>query len=249
VTRGVALVRPPSARLAEGIVTHVERRPVDVERAGEQWLAYLDAIHDAGWEVLALEPDESPDSVFVEDVLVVRDGVVVLTRPGAPERRAELAGAERALAQLGLEPRRIEAPATLDGGDVLQTPDAVYVGVGGRTNADGARQLGQLLGAPILPVRVDGMLHLKTGAGVLPDGSLVTNGPLADRALGMPEPSGAQVLALDARRVLLAADCPRSAELLAARGFEPVLVDISEFQKLEGCVTCLSVLLTARGSS
>ena len=88
----VAVVRRPSPALAAGIVTYVERLPVDVSLALEQWAKYVDALRDAGWAIEELDPDESPDSVFVEDVLVVYDGTVVVTRPGAPERRRELLG-------------------------------------------------------------------------------------------------------------------------------------------------------------
>lgn len=247
--RGTALVRRPSPRLADGIVTHVERRPVDVELAWAQWEVYVGVLRHAGWTVVELEPaDESPDSVFVEDVLVAHEATVVLTRPGAPQRRAELAGAERAVVELGREARRIDTPATLDGGDVLLAGDAVYVGTGARTNDDGARQLEAILGLRVVALPLANVLHLKTAAGVLPDGTVVayvSHAPpaLAEIAVAVPEPAGAQLVALDERRVLLAADCPRSAELVAARGFEPVVVDIGEFQKLEGCVTCLSVLL------
>ena len=125
-----ALVRRPSPRLAEGIVTHVERRPVDAALARRQWEAYVDALRAAGWEPVELPPaDDCPDGVFVEDVVVVYDGLAVLTRPGAEERRAELRGVEEVVAGLGLAVERIEAPGTLDGGDVLRVGSTVYVGL------------------------------------------------------------------------------------------------------------------------
>ena len=147
VTRGIALVRRPSDRLAEGIVTHVQRRPVDLTLARRQHEAYRDALAAAGWTVREVEPaPEHPDSVFVEDTVVVFEGLAVLTRPGAAERRAEVDGTEAVVRDLGLEVVRIAAPGTLDGGDVLQIGSTVYVGSGGRTNTDGIEQLGRYLG-------------------------------------------------------------------------------------------------------
>jgi dimethylargininase len=249
---GTALVRRPSPRIGEGIVTYLDRRPVDPDRAFGQWRGYVAALETAGWKAVELEPaDESPDGVFVEDTLVVCDGLAVVTRPGAVERRRETASAERAAARLGMELARIDEPGTLDGGDVLRSGTAVYVGVGGRSNSGGAAQLGSLLeprGLTVVSVPLSGVLHLKSAAGRLPDGSLVGFGPLLG-ATGLPtlravpEPSGAQVVALDDHTVLLADDCPRSAAAYRELGYETVCVAIGEFQKREGAVTCLSVLV------
>ncbi len=242
-----ALVRPPGPRLANGITTHIERRPVDVELARAQWAAYVAALESAGWSAVEIAPaDDCPDAVFVEDALVVHGGLAVVTRPGVEARRAELETAEAAVRALGFPVARIEEPGTLDGGDVLTVGDTTYVGTGGRTNSEGARQLGRLLGTTVVEVPVAGVLHLKTAVTALPDGTIVGHLPPAvpfPAFRPVPEESGAHVVVLDERRILIAADCPRSAELFASLGYEPVVVDIGEFQKLEGCVTCLSVLL------
>lgn len=241
-----ALVRRPSPRLAEGIVTYATREPVDAELGHAQWQAYVSALMGAGFEPVEIEPaDSCPDGVFVEDVLVVRGGIAAVTRPGAEARQAETASAEAAARALGLEVHRIEAPATLDGGDVLQVGERVYVGIGGRTNSAGAAALGRVFGVEVVEVPLEGVLHLKSAFTALPDGTVVGFGPPApfESFLSVPEESGAHVVVLGERMVLVAADCPRTAELYAARGLEPVEVDISEFQKLDGCVTCLSVLL------
>jgi dimethylargininase len=247
-----ALVRRPSPRLGEGIVTHLERRPVDVELARAQWAAYVEALEAAGWEAVDAPPaDESPDGVFVEDAVVVYGHLAVVARPGVEARRAETIGVEAAVAELGYGIERIEEPGTLDGGDVLKIRDTVYAGLSGRTNAEGVRQLGEALaahGAKVVEVPVEGVLHLKSAVTALPDGSILGFPPLVPgtfRAgfVAVPEPSGAHVVLLRGGKVLLAADCPRTAELIAARGYDPVVVDISEFQKLEASVTCLSVRL------
>jgi dimethylargininase len=204
--------------------------------------------------------DECPDSVFIEDAVVVCDRLAVLTRPGALARRPEVDGAEVAARQLGLELARIDEPATLDGGDVLQIGNTVYVGHGGRTNAEGIRQLDRLLtplGRTVVGVPIRDALHLKSAATALPDGTVLVSPAKLESSVFpvvrfVDEETGAHVVPLGAGRVLIAASAPRTAELLADLGYHPVVVDIGEFEKLEGCVTCLSVLIPSaahRGGS
>jgi dimethylargininase len=222
-------VRRPSPRLGDGIVTHVSRKPVDVELARDQWVAYVHALDDAGWEIVEVPAaDDCPDCVFVEDTVVVAGVTAVVTRPGAVARQAETDGIARALAKLGYAIEHIRAPGTLDGGDVLRLGELAYVGVGRRTNAEGVRQLHALTGLRVAPVPVPtGALHLKTALTFLPDGTRVDG----------------NVLALDATRVLVAAGSPDLIDAVADHGYEPVTIDISEFEKLEGGVTCLAVPL------
>ncbi|MEZ0072161.1 hypothetical protein [Planotetraspora sp. GP83] len=118
---GIALVRRPGPRLAEGIVTNIQREAVDAGLAAAQHAAYVAALRDNGWRPVEVEPaDDLPDGPFIEDTVVVCDRLAVLTRPGAPERRAEVASAARAVRDLGLDTVVITEPGTLDGGDVLQ---------------------------------------------------------------------------------------------------------------------------------
>jgi dimethylargininase len=246
-----ALVRRPGPRLAEGLVSHVERQEVDPGRALRQWQSYVDVLAAQGWRVVEVPPaDDCPDAVFVEDPVVVHGRTAVLARSGAPARRAETAGVEQALD--GYDIRRIEAPGTLDGGDVLKVGDILYVGRSGRTNDEGIRGLAaHLPAATVVPVPVTRVLHLKSAVTALPDGTVIGYPPLVDdpglfdRFLAVPEEAGAHVVLLGGDRVLMAASAPATAALLAARGLEPVTVDIGEFEKLEGCVTCLSVRLRA----
>jgi dimethylargininase len=245
-----ALVRLPSAHLAEGAVTFGERVPVDAALADEQWAAYVDAFRMEGWEVLEVPASEGADSVFVEDTVVVAGGLAVLTRPGAEARRDEVAGVEETIRSLRLPIARIEEPGTLDGGDVLVTGSTVYVGRGGRTNAEGVRQLRALLrprGLAVVAVPVTKVLHLKSAVTALPDGTVLGHPDTVDdprlfgRYLEMPEPEGVHVVILDKGTVLMSASAPRSAELIASLGYRVVPVPLTEFEKLEGCVTCLSV--------
>ncbi|MFM7045457.1 MAG: dimethylargininase [Ilumatobacteraceae bacterium] len=249
----LALVRPPSPRLADGIVTHIERTPVDVRRAMQQWRDYVDVLEAHGWRTIDVpEAPDCPDAAFVEDTMVVYRDVAVIARPGADERKPEVAAAADTIASLGYRLARIEAPGTLDGGDVLKVGDTIYVGRGGRTNAEGIAQLAaafEPLGATVVTVPITKVLHLKSAVTALPDGTVIGWEPVVDDVsafpafLAMPEEGGAHVVLLDDRRLLMSADCPQSAALLRARGYEPIEVDISEYVKLEGCVTCLSVRL------
>jgi dimethylargininase len=248
-----ALVRRPGPRLADGLVTHIERTAVDVALAERQWADYVAALEVNGWATVEVPAaDDCPDSVFVEDTMVVFRDLAVVARPGAASRRAETADAEKAVAAQGYRLAYIEEPGTLDGGDVLKVGDTIYAGQGGRTNAAGLEQLRshlEPLGARVVGVSVSKVLHLKSAVTALPDGTVVGFLPLVDdpivfdRFLAVPEESGAHVVLLDDERVLMAASAPETARLFADRGLEPVVVDISEYERLEGCVTCLSVRL------
>ncbi|MCK2219956.1 N(G),N(G)-dimethylarginine dimethylaminohydrolase [Actinomadura sp. ATCC 31491] len=244
---GIALVRKPGPRIAEGIVTHLQREPVDPVKALDQHDAYVAALEAAGRRVVYADPaDDLPDAPFVEDTVVVSGRVAVLTRPGAAERRPEVESVARAVRDLGLKTVMIARPGTLDGGDVLQSGPVVYAGRSARTNDEGIGQLTALLPERrVVPVNVRGVLHLKSAVTALPDGTLIGDPRHVDLPglLVPPEEPGAHVVPLDGSRVLLAASAPRTAALLESRGLDVTTVDISEFEKLEGCVTCLSVLV------
>jgi dimethylargininase len=248
-----ALVRRPSPRLAEGLITHIARTPVDPGLAQQQWEGYVAALRAEGWDTVEVPPaDDCPDAGFVEDTVVVYGDLAVIARPGADERRAETAGTEETLTSLGYRVARIEEPGTLDGGDVLKHGRVVWVGLGGRTNQSGVEQLGALLaplGARVVGVPVSRVLHLKSAVTALPDGTVVGFEPLVDDPAGweaflpVPEEAGSHVVVLDGGTVLMSTSAPRTRALFEARGLRVVAVDISEFEKLEGCVTCLSVRL------
>jgi dimethylargininase len=247
------LVRRPSSRLASGLVTHIEREPVDVDLALRQWETYVAALDTAGWEIIQVPPmEECPDGVFIEDDVVMYGDRAIVARPGADERKPETAAIADLLGALGYDVVSIEAPGTLDGGDVLKHDGTVWVGIGGRTNRSGIDQLTTYLepyGARVVPVPISKVLHLKSAVTALPDGTVVGFEPLVDDPqvwpsfLDVPEASGSHVVLLGENRVLMSADAPESQRLFEDRGLDVIAVDISEFIKLEGCVTCLSVRL------
>jgi dimethylargininase len=235
------------------LVTHIERSDIDVDLALQQWDGYVSALQAEGWETLEVPPvDDCPDAVFVEDTVVVYGDLAVISRPGADERKPETSAVEDTLSGLGYRIAHIEAPGTLDGGDVLKHDGTVWVGLGGRTNRAGADQLAtalEPLGARVVGVPLTKVLHLKTAVTALPDGTVVGYRPLVDDPatwpsfLDVPEEPGSHVVLLDERTVLMSTSAPRTAELFADRGLRVVAVDLTEFEKLEGCVTCLSVRL------
>lgn len=248
-----ALIRRPSPHLEDGLVTFAERSRVDRALALRQWQEHARILREHGWETIEVAPcDECPDAVFVEDTVVMFRNVALIARSGAVSRRPEVAAVEEEVGRLGCSVNWVWEPGTLDGGDVLKIGDTLYVGQGGRTNAAGVQQVRaafEPLGARVVAVPVAKVLHLKSAVTALPDGTVIGYEPLVDvpslfpRFLPVPEQSGAHVVLLGGGKLLIAASAPKTAELLAGLGYEPVPVEIGEFEKLEGCVTCLSVRL------
>lgn len=248
---GRLLVRRPGARLASGLVTHIDRQPVDLDRALRQWDAYVSVFDRRGWEIIEVEPaDECPDAVFVEDAVVMFAGHAIVTSPGAAERRGEIVGVERTVRALGLPHHSIDPSARLDGGDVLKVGSTVYIGRSGRTDDAGIESMRSIiepLGGDVVPVPVTKVLHLKSAVTATPDGTVIGWDPVVDDSTvfpvyrAVPEESGAHVVVLDPESVLMASSAPTTAAVLGAHGVDVTTVDISEFEKLEGCVTCLSV--------
>lgn len=245
------LVRRPSPLLAHGELTHIDRVEVDPSLAQRQWEGYVDVFRARGWDVVEIAAaDAQPDGVFVEDAVVMFDDLAVLCRSGAESRRGESATVRAAVEASGIRSVAIEAPGTLDGGDVLKVGRTVYIGASSRTDAAGIAQLRAILeprGWQVEEIPVSRVLHLKSGVTALPDGTVVGFEPLVDDPslfpsfLGIPEEHGTAVVVLDDSTVLMSSDAPSTAALYRERGLGVVTVDVTEFEKLEGCVTCLSV--------
>lgn len=246
----LALVRPPGPDLADCELTHLDRVRIDPHRAALQHAAYTETLRRLGVEVLALAPLEGyPDACFVEDPALALPGRAVLTRPGAPSRRGEVEDLGRALAPL-LPVEQLDA-GTLDGGDVLQLPDRILVGLSTRTDRAGVDALARIARRPVVAVPVRGALHLKTvlswlgGDRLLADPAAVDPAHLEGFEVHHPhpdEPAGANVLKVGGDLVVSAA-APRTADRLDALGASLHPVDIGEFHKAEAGLTCLSLLV------
>jgi dimethylargininase len=252
----VAVTRRPAPTLAECELTFLDRTPIAFKRVQAQHAAYRALLASLGLEVLTLPAvDAFPDSVFVEDVGVALDEVVLLTRPGAASRQAEVALIEPALsAYQPVLSLPADGAATLEGGDVLRVGRALYAGLSSRTNAAGVEALritASAYGYAVVPVPVTGCLHLKTGVTALDDQTLLANPAWVDLEpfsgfeiipVHPAEAWAANVLRVGAD-LLVNAAWPRTLESIAQRGYAPVPVDISEFGKAEAGLTCLSLIL------
>ena len=259
MTGPVAITRAVSAALAACELTYQSRVAIDVEVARAQHRAYEQVLAAAGYRVEHLDADASmPDSVFVEDTAIVFDELALITRPGAESRRRELPAIAAALAAYR-ELATIEAPGTVDGGDVLVVGRRVFVGRTTRTNDAAVIQMRQLLeprGYVVTPTEVRGdCLHLKSAVTAIDDDRLLVNPAWIDAdafaaftlvPVAADEPSAANVLRL-ADRVVAAAEYPRTAERLAKLKVRLELVEAGELAKAEGAVTCCSLIIPGEG--
>lgn len=252
----IAITRAVSSALENCELTHLERRTIDIDLARTQHAAYEQALRDAGCQVLELaELSDFADSVFVEDTAIVLDNIAVLTRPGAASRLGEIESMSAALAPFR-ERLAIEAPATLDGGDVLRLDRVLYVGASARSNADGIEQLRRIVepfGYSVVAVPMEGCLHLKSAVSRVAHDLLLVNPAWVDASrfpgyrvitVDQDEPFAANAVWVG-ERVLYSASFPRTAQLLRDAGVDVRLVDMSETEKAEGGVTCCSVIFEA----
>lgn len=234
-------------------LTHVERQPIDIARAKSQHAAYERALETNAHCRLVRVPaaPDLPDAVFVEDTAIVLDEVAIITRPGAASRRAETVGVADVLRRYR-ELRYIEAPGTIDGGDVLFCGTRAFIGRTSRTNDAAIEQVRRIVepfGYSVHGVDVRGCLHLKSTATVLAETQLLIN---PDR-ISREDFPGIDVLVVDPREpdaanILKAGDdyiyssaFPRTREMLE-RSLRLTVLDMSELAKAEGAVTCCSVV-------
>jgi dimethylargininase len=247
-----AIVRPPSASFAAGI-SAANEGPPDLRVALEQHARYCDALRACGLQVTCLEPDPRyPDGTFVEDTAVVTERGAMLARPGAPSRTGEVAGMGPALRRYFSDLAQIAAPGTLDGGDICQVDEHFLIGVSARTNEQGAAQLAAQLRrwnytASIIDIRADPkLLHLKTGIAYLGEGiGIVLEGengaPFRDSVVVSASEGYAANCVRINDAVLLAAGYPRVRDALERRGYKLLILEMSEFRKMDGGLSCLSL--------
>ena len=249
----IAITREVSPAIGGCELTHLERVAIDYNIAQAQHRQYVQALAALGCEVhtLPAEPD-LPDSVFVEDVAIVLDELAIITRPGADSRKPETVSIAQAL-----QPYRklchIQAPGTVDGGDVLRIGKMIYIGLSSRSNAAAIEQMQSLTrpyGYTVKGVEVQGCLHLKSAVTQVAQDTLLINQNWVDGGAfgGMnlievdaSEPYGANAL-LVGETVIYPTSFPRTHKRLQEHGIPTLTVDVSELAKAEGAVTCCSLI-------
>jgi dimethylargininase len=254
-----AIVRPPAQSFAAGLSSGLEGAP-DIGRALRQHALYVQALRDCGLCVTSLAPDEEfPDSTFVEDTAIVTERGAVLTRPGAPSREGEVRGMAECLRKFHAVLPAIEPPGTLDGGDVCEADGYFLIGVSARTNVHGAQQLAEYLarwGYASAQIDISSnplLLHLKSGIAYLGNGLWAVHRSVqaavqAQRGIDVRDlivVSAAEAYAANCVRVndvvLIAAGYPNTSEALERAGQRMVSLDMSEFRKMDGGLSCLSL--------
>ena len=247
-----AIVKTPGHSLVHGLTEATSGRP-DYAKALEQHHHYVAALQSCGLDVLVLDAEEAfPDSTFVEDTAVLIPECAVITRPAAPSRCDEVQTMRPVLERFFSRIEEIKDPGTLEGGDVMQVGRHFFIGLSKRTNRSGAEQLIRILqsyGYTGSTVAVTQFLHLKTGVTCIAHNTLLASGEfigqvefLDYRVLQVPETEagGANGIEINGR-VLLPSGYPVVRQMLAERNIDMIEVDISEFAKLDGGLTCLSL--------
>lgn len=259
-----AIVRRPGSNFAEGL-TSVDLGVPEYSRVLEQWTAYCAALESCGLSLTRLEADlQHPDSTFVEDTVVLTPlshaGSAMLTRPGAASRLGEVAAIAGAVRGFYTDAAQIEAPGTLDGGDICEAGSHFFLGISKRTNEEGARQLAEHLAglgfsSSLVDVReMTSILHLKSGISYIGPGNAGQNTLVVMEEMAeWPQFAGFDLLRVSAEesyaancvrvndRVLVANGYPNLTEELRRRGFAPFELDMSEFRKMDGGLSCLSL--------
>ena len=249
------IVRRPCRRLVEGITSAPELGKPDYELALMQHDAYIAALKACGVNVTVLPADEDfPDSCFVEDPAVLTAECAIITNPGALTRKGETARILPAIREFYPEDRieYIRDPGTLEGGDVMMVGSHFYVGLSARTNEEGIRQFSDILkkyGMTCSNVPLKTVLHLKTGAVYIENNTMLVSGEFIDhpdfaRFTRLPVPAeeayAANCIAVNGK-VIIPAGYPRVERMLRDNGFEPILTDTSEYRKIDGGLSCLSL--------
>jgi dimethylargininase len=250
-----AVVRPPSVNFADGLTSVRLGAPVYAP-ALKQHEAYCAALEHCGLRLVRLEADKRyPDSTFVEDAAVITERGAMLTRPGATSRTGEVDGVRGALAHFYSTLRSIHDPGTLDGGDICEAGNHFFIGISERTNEIGAQQLAQWLASlnytsSLVDVRdVKAILHLKSGLAYLGDNRLVVIDALSNReefraydliVVNKQEQYAANCVRVN-DYVLVAAGYPELEKRLSELGYHTIALEMSEFQKMDGGLSCLSL--------
>jgi dimethylargininase len=247
-----AIARKPGKNFARGLTTTISDKPPQYEFLLNQHTAYLDALKSCGLEIIVLDPlPDYPDAYFVEDTAVVTPEVAVITNPGANSRKGEEESIAQALAGFR-KIERIMAPATVDGGDVLQVGNHFFIGLSERTNKEGAEQLGRILesyGNTRVTIPVGAGLHFKSSVNYVGNNTLLVTSDFADHAelsgydkivLEKSESYAANTLLVN-EHLLMPAGFPIARKRLGLLGFKVIELETSEIAKMDGGLTCMSI--------
>ena len=247
-----AITRIPCERITEGLSSSGLGKP-DYSKAIMQHEQYVRALKDCGLEVTVLPPDNDfPDSTFVEDTALLTPAVAIITRPGAPSRKGETWDMQSIIGRFYNHIEFIRAPGTLEAGDVMMVGKHFYIGLSERTNMDGAGQLISILehyGMTASVVEIADMLHLKSGVSYLENGKLLATKHFPELAefrkmniLPVPEHESYAANSLWINgSVLVPEGYPETLENISKAGYETIILDVSEFRKLDGGMSCLSL--------
>jgi len=254
-----AITRAVSPAIVRCELSFIDRKPIDLGRAREQHQAYEALLAKLGARVLSLPPEpDLPDSMFVEDPAIVLDEIAIILPLGTESRRPEATSLTQELSKYR-KLAHVQLPGTLEGGDVLRIGRKVFVGLTKRSNAEGIRQLEEILrphGYEVIPVSVRGCLHLKSAVTWIADNTLLANRAWFDTKpfaaydwidVDPAEPHAANALPLSGT-VILPASFPKTRGRIGSRGFRVTTLDISELQKAESGLTCSSLLFESSAS-
>lgn len=247
------IVRTPCRNILEGITSAPELGKPDYEKALGQHARYIEALEKCGVDVTVLPPtDEYPDSCFVEDVAVCTRKCAIVTNPGADTRKGEIAGIAEVLSRFYEHIEAIHAPGTLEGGDVMMVGDTFYVGRSARTNEEGIRQFAEILGRygfACVEVPLTEVLHLKTGVNYIENNNMLVSGEFVDKEcfkkynhIRIPdsEAYAANCIWMNGT-VIVPEGYPETLKAVQAAGYPTLTVDTSEFRKIDGGLSCLSL--------
>lgn len=250
-----AIVRKPAINFAEGLTTANLGLP-RFEVVLRQHAAYCEALQSCGLQVTTLAEDlRYPDSTFVEDTAVITGRGAILSRPGAASRAGEVAAIREAVKAFFPNPLEITASGTLDGGDICEAGSHFFIGISHRTNEEGARQLALHLAklgytsSAIDIRRMTSILHLKSGISYIGENTMVVMEEMAghsafrpfERLVVPPKDTYVANCVRVNEKVFIAEGYPEFARALDERGFQPLPLAMSEFQKMDGGLSCLSL--------
>jgi dimethylargininase len=247
-----AIVRTPCKAIINGLTTANLGQP-DYETALKQHSQYIDALKKVGLEIIVLDPDDNfPDSTFVEDTAILTPPCAIITSPGAPSRHDDIVDIRQVLKKYFSHIESVEAPGTIDGGDVLRTGSHCYIGISTRTNLAGARQVISILnqyGMSGSTVALTDVLHLKSGVSYLDDNNLVVSGEFIDSpefkefnliTVAEDESYAANCIWINGL-VLIAKGYSKTKRAIENAGYRTLEMDVTEFRKIDGGLSCLSL--------